>query len=68
MAKKEYGVYLKDGRFIRLFGGACATGTGAMPDITMYINESFGDDFIPDLQKVGDVQYFASGAKMKLIK
>lgn len=68
MAKKEYGVYLKDGRFIRLFGGACATGTGAMPDITMYINESFGDDFIPDLQKVGDVQYFASGAKMKLVE
>ena len=67
MAKKEYGVYLKDGRFIRLFGGLCTTGTGAMPNITSYVNESFGDDFIPDLEKVGDVQYFASGAKMEVI-
>lgn len=68
MAKKEYGVYLKDGRFIRLFGGACGTGTGAMPDINVYVNSSFGDDFIPDLEEVGDVQYFASGARMELIE
>ena len=68
MAKKEYGVYLKDGRFIRLFGGACGTGTGAMPDINLYVNNSFGDDFIPDLEEVGDVQYFASGARMELIE
>lgn len=67
MAKKEYGVYLKDGRFIKLAGGFCGTGTGAMPNIQMYINESMGDDFIPDLNKVGDVQIFASGAKMKVI-
>lgn len=68
MAKKEYGVYLKDGRFIKLFGGICGTGTGAMDNINLYINESMGDDFIPDLNNVGDVQYFASGAKMKLIR
>ena len=67
MAKKEYGVYLKDGRFIRLFGGVCADGT-AVENNSMYVNESFGDDFIPDLNKVGDVQYFASGAKMKVIE
>ena len=68
MAKKEYGVYLKDGKFIKLFGGICGTGTGAIQNIQLYINESMGDDFIPYLNNVGDVQEFASGAKMKLIR
>ena len=65
MAKKEYGVYLKNGRFIRLFGGICATSTAG--NINLYVNESFGDDFFPDLNKAGDIQYFASGAKAELI-
>lgn len=68
MAKKEYGVYLKDGKFIKLFGGICGTGTGAIQNIQLYINESMGDDFIPYLNNIGDVQEFASGAKMKLIR
>ena len=68
MAKKEYGVYLKDGKFIKLFGGICGTSTGAIQNIQLYINESMGDDFIPYLNNIGDVQEFASGAKMKLIR
>ena len=68
MAKKEYGVYLKDGRFIKLFGGICANTLASGSSHILYANDSFGDDFFPDLNEVGDVQYFASGAKIELIE